>query len=51
MDAFQMLDKTGKGWISAYELSDVIKELGVYANHDDVYLFIRRYDKDNDGRL
>jgi len=46
-----MVDKTGKGWISAYELEDAIKDLGVYANHEDVYLFVRRYDKDSDGRL
>jgi Ca2+-binding EF-hand superfamily protein len=51
MDAFQMLDRGSKGWITAPELVDVLVELGLYAHRDDVYLFVRRYDKDSDGRL
>ena len=51
MDAFQMLDKHAKGWITSPELVDVLGELGSYANRDNVYLFVRRYDKDSDGRI
>ena len=51
MDAFQMLDKSAKGWITASELVDVLSELGTYAHRDNVYLFVRRWDKNSDGRL
>ena len=51
MDAFQMLDRTVKGWVTAPEIVDALADLGVYAHRDNVYLFTRRYDKDSDGRL
>jgi Ca2+-binding EF-hand superfamily protein len=51
MDAFQMLDKSAKGWVTGPELSEAISDLGVYVHRDDVYLFVRRYDRDSDGRL
>jgi Ca2+-binding EF-hand superfamily protein len=51
MDAFQMLDRTAKGWVTAPELAEAVSDLGVFVNRDDVYLFVRRYDKDSDGRL
>jgi len=51
MDGFQMIDKNAKGWVSTPELVDSLAELGLYAHKDDVYLFVRRYDKDSDGRL
>lgn len=46
-----MLDRTSKGWVSAPELTDSLSDLGSYVHRDDVYLFVRRYDKDSDGRL
>lgn len=46
-----MLDHTAKGWVTSPELVDSLTHLGSYANRDDVYLFVRRYDKDSDGRL
>jgi len=46
-----MLDRTAKGWVTAPELVDILNELGLYAHRDDVYLFVRRYDKNSDGRL
>ena len=51
MDAFQMLDKYSKGWITAPELTEALNEFGSFPHKDDVYLFIRRYDHDQDGRL
>ena len=51
MDVFQMIDVNGKGWVSGAELAEAITDLGVFVNRDDVYLFVRRYDKDSDGRL
>ena len=51
MDAFQMLDRTAKGYVRGLELADVLSDLGTYAYKDNVYLFVRRYDKNTDGRL
>jgi Ca2+-binding EF-hand superfamily protein len=51
MDAFQMLDRGVKGWITAPELIDNLSDMGQYANRDNVYLFVRRYDKNSDGRI
>ena len=46
-----MIDNGAKGWITSPELVDALSDLGSYANRDNVYLFLRRYDKDSDGRL
>ena len=46
-----MIDKSKKGWITGLELIDSLSDLGSYANKDDVYLFVRRYDRDSDGRI
>lgn len=51
MDAFQMLDKYSKGWITAPELLESLNEIGSFPHKDDVFLFVRRYDRDSDGRL
>ena len=51
MDAFQMVDKYSKGWITAPELVESLSELGSFPHKDDVFLFVRRYDRDCDGRL
>lgn len=51
MDGFQCVDKYGKGAISGAELVDNLGELGMYANRDNLYLFVRRYDNDSDGRV
>ena len=50
-DAFQMLDKMSKGFLTGPELHDVLAEFGCFPHKDDVYLFIRRYDRDSDGRI
>lgn len=51
MDAFQTLDRSGKGWVSAPEIAEALSDLGSYAHRDDVYLFCRRWDRNSDGRL
>lgn len=51
MDAFQAIDRNGKGWVTAPEIVDSLSDLGQYAHRDDVYLFVRRWDKDSDGRI
>jgi Ca2+-binding EF-hand superfamily protein len=51
LDAFQMIDNGAKGYITASELIESLAELGSYAHKDDVNLFVRRYDRDSDGRI
>ena len=51
MDAYQMLDKFSKGWVTAPEIIEALEDLGSFPHRDDVYLFVRRYDKDADGRI
>ena len=51
MDAFRLFDFDGKGWATASEIQTGLEELGVFQSRDDIYLFVRRFDKDNDGRL
>lgn len=51
MDAFQMIDLHEKGWVSVPELREALEDLGFFPKKDDVFLFVRRYDKDNDGRI
>lgn len=46
-----MIDNGAKGWITASELIESLSDLGSYAHKDDVYLFVRRYDRDSDGRI
>jgi len=51
MDAFQMIDKNKKGYVTGPELSDALTDLGSRPLKEELYLFVRRYDKDSDGRL
>lgn len=50
-DSFRMFDIDGKGWILANELKWGLEELGLKVDSDSIYLFVRRYDSDSDGRL
>lgn len=46
-----MIDKFSKGWVTAPEMVESLSELGSYPHRDDVCLFVRRYDKNGDGRI
>lgn len=46
-----MLDSQGKGWITAPELHEILNDLGHYGHRELIYMFVRRFDRDNDGRL
>jgi Ca2+-binding EF-hand superfamily protein len=50
-DAFNMIDRNSNGFISPNEISDALQEMGVYALKEDVYLFVKRYDRNQDGKL
>ena len=51
MDAYQMIDKYSKGWVTAPEIVEALNDVASYPHKDDVFLFVRRYDKDGDGRI
>lgn len=46
-----MLDKQGNGQITGHEIVEALADFGVFPHKEDVYLFIRHYDRDCDGRL
>jgi len=51
MDGFAMLDAHSKGSITAPELGDALSRLGHHTHKDLIYMLVRRFDKDNDGKL
>jgi len=46
-----MLDVTNKGWLTAPQLQAALELYGQYTHKDDVYTFVRRHDRDSDGRI
>lgn len=50
-DAFDLIDRYNLTQLSATELSDSLASNGIYANSEDVFLFVKRYDTNCDGRL
>lgn len=46
-----MIDRSGKGFVTGPEIIDALACYGVFPHKHDVYLFVRRYDRDSDGRL
>lgn len=52
IDAWQMIDTYGKGWVSAPDLELALENLDLAPiNKTELMLFVRHFDKDNDGRL
>lgn len=50
-DFFRIFDKTGSGSITVGEVEEGLSVLDIYPSREDLYLFIRRFDRDADGRL
>jgi len=50
-DTFRFFDRKGKSVITVGEIEDGFAELGIYPNKEDIYLFIKRFDKTGDGKL
>ena len=46
-----MLDDGAKGWVTAPELYDTLSHLSLFTHKDLTYMFVRRFDRDSDGRL
>jgi len=51
MDSFRLFDKKGKGLITVREFENVFHEFDLYPAKEDLYLLIKRLDKDGDGKL
>lgn len=50
-DAFRVMDKYGKGEIFRFELSDALRNVGVYADRAEIELLYKKNDKNKDGKL
>lgn len=50
-DAFQMVDLQGKNWITGPDLREALEDYGMFPHKEDVFLFLRQFDKNSDGRL
>lgn len=50
-DTFRMFDKLEKGSITSAELQETLNELQIYPTKEELYLFVRRFDKDSDGKI
>ena len=50
-DAFEVLDKSGKGHISKYDMSVIMNENYVSATNNELMSFMDRFDKDKDGKV
>jgi len=51
MDAFRLFDRKGKGIITVKEFENVFQEFNLYPAKEDIYLLIKRLDRDGDGKL
>lgn len=51
MDGFQMMDEKNLGWVAAPQVLQFLIINGVFAHKDDVYHFVRRFDRDMDSKL
>jgi Ca2+-binding EF-hand superfamily protein len=50
-DAFDLLDRHLLGSLTSAELGDSLASNGVYTNSEDVFLFVKRYDRNGDSRV
>lgn len=50
-DAFDLLDRHLLGSLTATELGDSLASNGVYTISEDVFLFVKRYDRNGDSRV
>ena len=50
-DAFQLLDRHAVGSVTGPQIIEALASFGIHVHKEDVYLWVRRYDKDNDGRV
>jgi Ca2+-binding EF-hand superfamily protein len=46
-----MFDTTGMGWIKVHQLKEGLETLGLVTGKEEIFLFLRRYNIDHDGRI
>jgi len=51
LELFKTFDKNHKGFVTEFQIEEGMKSLGVYPTKDELYLFIRRFDKENLDQL
>lgn len=51
LDAFRFFDVNGKGYITKTELKNGFENFEIYPKSNEVYLIMRKFDRDNDGLL
>lgn len=51
IDAFRLFDIDGKGKWTASEFELALNAFGLYPSKYSMYLVLKRYDRDNDGRI
>jgi Ca2+-binding EF-hand superfamily protein len=51
LDAFRFFDVEARGYITKAELKDGMNQFDVFPTSNDLYLFMRKFDSDNDGVL
>ena len=39
------------GWVTGPQIIDALAVHGIHVHKEDAYLWVRRYDRDNDGRV
>jgi len=49
METFKYFDKNGDGRISATELGQVLRSVGIASTHEELEAMVREVDSDNDG--
>ncbi len=50
-DAFKIFDLNSNGYIDFFELRQGLRDVGVFANDEELKLFFKRYDQNGDGKL
>ena len=51
VDAFKFFDSENKGWVNSLEFFNGLKNIGLKINTSDVMYFIKKYDRNESGRL
>lgn len=50
-DAFDALDKDDRGYLTVEEFRKTLNRYGIYTNSNDLKSLVKRFDKDEDGRV
>ncbi len=50
-DAFRIFDIDNRGWVTSTDLRLGLNDIGVYPGLEELDLFFKRYDKNQDGRI